>query len=237
MILLLLLSGCTGALLGYLAWRLASLLLFYPNRPISFFGHRLPLTPGLWLRHRASLAGLVADVFAKEFATGEVLREGLRDAKSLPKLEAGISSRLSLVLERPLGLLLSAPEPAVGTGEARGGVEGQVPFLALGKDGAKAAGLAGDMARRLLSNPGLAGAFDRALGEALGLVKDLPISVLLPPDQARSLAASFLSEESLRRLADRLDLWVQGRGRAGAAAMSGPGGLPAIQTEPPEIEA
>ncbi len=222
LLLVLLLSGFAGTLLGWLASRLAVYLVFHPSRPIIFLGRRLPLTPGLWLRGREKLAGHVADLFAKDFATGKVLREGLREAKSLSRLEAGISARLSQAVEGPIGLLLAAPGPSSGSPTGR---------IEEGRTG-----LAGDLARRLLENPALARAFDRALGEALSLVKDLPLSVLLPAERARAMAASFLSEESLRRLAERLEQWVQGRVRAGGSAKTGSAALPAIQTSPPVIE-
>jgi len=199
------LSCIVGGFFGWVLSRFLVFLAFGPSRQFHAFGKRLPLTPGLWLRHRDSVAALLGGLFARELDTGDALRERLRAERTRTDLEGGIFTRLSALLERPIGELLAEA--------GRGG--DSVPLR-----------LADKALGRILSSPELERALEAAFGEAVALVKDLPLSILLPPDRARSMTSSFFSETSLKALANRIDAAIDGglptRERASV------GGLPVV---------
>ena len=198
-----LISGALGGLFGWLVVALLRFILFHPANPRSAFGHHLPFTPSLWMRHREAFGNVVAGLFERELASGDMLRERLRDAELKQELEKAVAQRLGPLVEQPLGSL------RLGR---------------IGVEEAKPAPLASQAWARLLSSPVLAKALERAFSEALAVVKDLPLEAILSPDKARDLASSLLSDRSLKGFADRLHAWIEAsRGGSEARPRAGSG--------------
>jgi hypothetical protein len=179
-----------GLLCGALAGRLFFLSIFHPQRELRFLGLRLPLTPALFLRYRGRLAEGVGDLFAKELLSGDILAERLSDPTLKSDLVAGIRGRLAASLEAPAASLFDN--------------------LGAGKDS-----LPGELARRawagLVESMEFSEAMARALGKALLLVEDLPLSLLVPPSLARSAAESVLSTANLERFETMVRRWIEER--------------------------
>ncbi len=157
--------------------------------------------PGLWNRHRESIARFVGALSARELASGEVLRKRLGSARTKEELGKGIREKLRPIFEGPLGNLLAA-----------GPVDESLP-----------ARLATRSVERLIESPELAKALDAAFAEALAIVKDIPLSVVFPQGKVRELTASFLSARSLQEFAERMRRWIETPREVPPISPPGPG--------------
>lgn len=63
----LLISPVFGAVIGFCANRLAVKMIFWPHRPITVVGIRVPMTPGLFVSRRVAFADAVAGVIVDRF--------------------------------------------------------------------------------------------------------------------------------------------------------------------------
>lgn len=60
-----------GAVIGYFTNYLAVKMLFHPKKPVIFFGHTLPFTPGVIPKGKSRLARAVGQAVGKTLLTGE----------------------------------------------------------------------------------------------------------------------------------------------------------------------
>lgn len=176
-----------GALLGWLASLSFLLLAFHPSREWRLFGRRLPLTPGIYLKHRGAIAEFLGGLVERELAGEDLLAERLADPEVKRDLEAEIRRRLDAAVARPSGELLGG--------------------LGLGPDSLPL-GLAKEAWTRFAASAQFSQAMAAALGSALALVEDLPLSLLLPPARARETAERFFSAENLARFEGAAGAWI-----------------------------
>jgi len=70
-----------GAVIGYVTNWLAIKMLFWPRAPVYVFGHRLPMTPGLFVRRRRDFARALGQLTEKEFVCADELYGAMKRAE------------------------------------------------------------------------------------------------------------------------------------------------------------
>ncbi len=88
-----------GALIGYITNYLAVRMLFFPKRPIYFFGRRLPFTPGAIPKRKDHLAKRAGTLIAETLITKDDVYARL----TAPDFEARMVARITAVMQRSLG--------------------------------------------------------------------------------------------------------------------------------------
>ncbi len=188
-------------------------LLFHPRRPLALFGRRLPFSPGFFEKLKPGLARTVGELFDRELVSGELLASRLADP--------GIRAELVLELRQRLDSAL-----AQSTTELFAGFD-------KGKD-AVVADLAREAASNLIKSREFSSAMALALGRAMVLVEDIPLSLLLPPSLARSAAVTLLSPANLARFEALVKAWIDG---TSPGTDGGKGALiPTTHTGPAELD-
>lgn len=207
------LSLSVGIVLGAGFALAARWLLFHPRRPLVLFGRRLPFSPGLFEKLKPGLARAVGELFERELVSGELLASRLADP--------GIRADLVLELRQRLDNSLSQSTTELLSGFDKG------------RDAA-VADLARQAASNLIKSREFSSAMALALGRAMVLVEDIPLSLLLPPSLARSAAGSLLSPENLARFEALVSAWIDGTSpgpEGGIGAL-----VPAVHRGPAELD-
>lgn len=70
-----------GAIIGYVTNWLAIKMLFFPRRAWHVLGHRVPLTPGLFVARRQQFTSSLARLAEERFVRAEQLRDLLNDSE------------------------------------------------------------------------------------------------------------------------------------------------------------
>jgi hypothetical protein len=177
-----------GALLGSTSVFIGLRLLFWPTREIRIFARRLPLTPGWFLRERGRIARMSGKLLASELLSGELLADRLADPDLRAALEKELGGRIDVLLSLESGKIVSG---ALGPGEI---VFPRLAQEALG---------------HLVASEAFSQALALALGRALTLVDNLPLSILVPPRSAADAARLIFSPDNIERFkritADSID--------------------------------
>lgn len=83
-----------GGIVGYFTNDLAIRMLFRPLKPVYFFGHRLPMTPGMIPKNKERLAEGIAMMVSGKLLATDVLAESLLSDDMLAKVRAAAAKFL-----------------------------------------------------------------------------------------------------------------------------------------------
>lgn len=84
-----------GAVIGYFTNLIAVKMLFYPLKPVKFFGKTLPFTPGVIPKGRPRLAKAIGRVVSENLVTKEDLESKILSEEVLKSITSAISKNFS----------------------------------------------------------------------------------------------------------------------------------------------
>ena len=103
------LGPLVGAVIGYFTNYLAVRMLFRPLQPKYLFGHRIPFTPGIIPKRKASLGTAIGDMVSRNLLTEEDLSEWLMSEELESTITDGIADAVftEAVRKAPVSAVLS----------------------------------------------------------------------------------------------------------------------------------
>lgn len=106
-----------GAVIGYFTNFIAVKMLFYPKKPILFFGHKLPFTPGVIPKGKPRLARAIGKAVGETLITKEDLESKLLSDDVVNALSEKITKELSEPVKENIIKITALPENMYESGK------------------------------------------------------------------------------------------------------------------------